>query len=414
MTATAPAPPPAGPPVSPPGEAPGAPPVRRRRSRALWLWGAVGLVVVLLGTLLFLGRPDVERPRPLSPTSEWPDGTKGLVLLLEAEGAEVTVTDDAPGDVDELDTTDVLLIPIDFLYELDEVSAIDQWVDAGRAAGGHRPLLAVHRDHDRESPGGETLDGGGCTIDALVEIDEVTPGPEAQMYDTYFGDGRCFTEGGAAFVTTTEQGDGTVVSVGGPMVFTNELLDDTDNAGLAVALLAPNPGPASGTSTSTSRSRPPTSTDPIPRRPTPSPASSTWSRPAPSAAAVQLIVAFLAYTWWRGRRVGRPVTEPQAVQIEGSDLVAAVGRLLERSRDPERAAAVLRADLRRTLSDRLGLPRDVSTEVLVRVAAERTGESEARIHAALAGPPLDDHAALIDLARLVETIRQEVLHGSAP
>lgn len=410
MTATAPAPPPAG----PPGEVPGAPPVRRRRSRALWLWGAVGLVVVLLGTLLFLGRPDVERPPPLSPTSEWPDGTKGLVLLLEAEGAEVTVTDDAPGDVDELDSTDVLLIPVDFLYELDEVSAIDQWVDAGGRLVVTDPYSQFTEITTGESPGGETLDGGGCTIDALVEIDEVTPGPEAQMYDTYFGDGRCFTEGGAAFVTTTEQGDGTVVSVGGPMVFTNELLDDTDNAGLAVALLAPEPGTRVRYLDLDLTIPPPDIDRPDPEAPNPLAGFLDMVPPGARAAAVQLIVAFLAYAWWRGRRVGRPVTEPQAVQIEGSELVAAVGRLLERSRDPERAAAVLRADLRRTLSDRLGLPRDVSTEVLVRVAAERTGESEARIHAALAGPPLDDHAALIDLARLVETIRQEVLHGSAP
>ena len=289
--------------MGPPGEAPGAPPVRRRRSRALWLWGAVGLVVVLLGTLLFLGRPDVERPPPLSPTSEWPDGTKGLVLLLEAEGAEVTVTDDAPGDVDELDTTDVLLIPIDFLYELDEVSAIDQWVDAGGRLVVTDPY-SQFTEIRRQSPGGETLDGGGCAIDALVEIDEVTPGPEAQMYDTYFGDGRCFTEGGAAFVTTTEQGDGTVVSVGGPMVFTNELLDDTDNAGLAVALLAPEPGTRVRYLDLDLTIPPPDIDRPDPRRPTPSPAPSTWWVRA-RAAAVQLIVTFLAYRVVAGP-AGRP------------------------------------------------------------------------------------------------------------
>ena len=67
--------------------------IRPRRSRARWAWVGGGLALVLVTMLLFLGRPDVEVPPPLSPTSEWPDGTKGLVLLLEAVGADVTVTD---------------------------------------------------------------------------------------------------------------------------------------------------------------------------------------------------------------------------------------------------------------------------------------------------------------------------------
>lgn len=388
--------------------------IRPRRSRARWVWVGGGLALVLVTMLLFLGRPDVEVPPPLSPTSEWPDGTKGLVLLLEAVGADVTVTDDAPGDVDELDDTDVLLITIDYLYELDEVSAIDQWVDAGGRLVVTDPYSQFTELTTESPPEGETLDAGSCTIDALVEVDVITPGGDAAMYDPYFGDGRCFTEGGSAFVTTNEQGDGTVVSVGGPRVFTNALLDQTDNAGLAVALLAPEPGTRVRYLDLDLTVPPPDIDRPDPEPPNPLAGILDMVPPGARAAIVQLVVAFVAYAWWRGRRVGRPVTEAQPVQIEGSELVAAVGRLLERSRDPERAAAVLRADLRRTLSDRLGLTPDVPTEVLVRVAAERTGDSEARIGAAIAGPPVGDDTALIELARLVETISQEVLHGSAP
>lgn len=401
MTATvAPTP---GPPVIPPA---------RRRSRARWWWIALPVALVGFVLLMFAGRPTVDRPPPLSPDSEWPDGTKGLVLLLGDVGADVTVTSDAPSDVDDLDGTDVLLITLDYLYELDEIAAIREWVDLGGRLVVLDPYSQFTEVTEGTAPG--TLASGACTIDALAGLDEIRTGGDAAMYTTYFGDDRCFSVGDTSFVVAVEQGDGTVVSVGGPTVFSNALLDQADNAGLAVALLAPEPGTRVRVMDLAFTVPPPDVERPD--APVPNPLSGFLDA-LPERVRLpllQVILAFVAYAWWRGRRIGRPVREPQAVEVEGSELVQAVGRLMARSRDPARAAAVLRDDLRRALCDRLGLPRDVDTSVLVRVAAERTATPETQVAAALTGPPVVDDAGLIDLARLIETIRQEVLHGTAP
>ena len=87
---------------------------------------------------------------------------------------------------------------------------------------------------------------------------------------------------------------------------------------------------------------------------------------------MQLGIAFLLYAAWRARRLGRPVTEPRPPALAGSELVAAVGTLLDRSGNPGHAADLLRADLRRFLGEHLGVPPDTDAEVLARIAAERT------------------------------------------
>ena len=70
----------------------------------------------------------------------------------------------------------------------------------------------------------------------------------------------------------------------------------------------------------------------------------------------QLVVAFVLLALWRARRLGRPVAEPQPVQLPGAELVVAVGNLLQRAKGRGQAAGLLTDDLRRSLAERLGLP----------------------------------------------------------
>ena len=84
---------------------------------------------------------------------------------------------------------------------------------------------------------------------------------------------------------------------------------------------------------------------------------------------MQLAVAFGVLVLWRSRRLGRPVLEPQPVQLAGSELVVAVGELLQRAKGREQAASVLRDDLRRWLAERLGLPPATPAEVVAEAAA---------------------------------------------
>ena len=83
-------------------------------------------------------------------------------------------------------------------------------------------------------------------------------------------------------------------------------------------------------------------------------------------ALAQLVGAFVLFVWWRSRRLGPPVSERLPVEIAGSELVAAVGDLLRRRGNPQRAAATVRADTRRVLAERLGLGPDPAPGALVR------------------------------------------------
>ena len=126
---------------------------------------------------------------------------------------------------------------------------------------------------------------------------------------------------------------------------------------------------------------------------------------------LELLIAFVVVCLWRARRLGRPVLERQPVELAGSELVAAVGNLLQQARRRGQAAGLLQDELRRTLASRLSLARDSSPEVVAEVAAARTGIDKARILAALTAPPPADEAALVALARETEAVRQEVVHA---
>jgi hypothetical protein len=101
------------------------------------------------------------------------------------------------------------------------------------------------------------------------------------------------------------------------------------------------------------------------------------------------------------------VLEPQPVQIPGSELVVAVGNLLQRARGRSQAAGVLVDDLRRTLAERLGLPPSVTPDQVADVAAARSGVERDRILRVLYGRPADD-AELVAFSQTVEAVRREV------
>jgi hypothetical protein len=211
------------------------------------------------------------------------------------------------------------------------------------------------------------------------------------------GAASCFGDGQTAYVVSTTRAQGTVISIGGANPLTNDLLDQADNSVLAVALLAPgdhttiavlDPNPAGRGSTGL--------IDLIPTR--------------VQQGLLQLLVAFVVYALWRARRLGRPIVERQPVAIAGSRLVDAVGRLYRRTGSTRRAAADLRADLRRLLVQRYGLPANAPPDAVAEVITLRTGLDRERVRWAVGDTPINDEATLVALAAELDSIRQEVLH----
>ncbi len=359
------------------------------------------LVGVLALVVLVAGNPDGSDPGPpLSPEGTGPSGAKAMTVLLDELGADVVVEAGVP-DAD-VDTAVLLQDRLDGGRR----EALGRWVDDGGTlivadpASGLTPPVAEPLG-SFAGFGDVDLDAGDCDMDALADVEHLELGGGV-LFESSAGSARCFDDGSGAFVVESPVGQGRVIAVGGPYPFTNEGLGRADAAVLVADLLAPEP---EGTQvafldrTDLVEGRPgggeETLVDLVPDRVV--------------LALIQLGLAFGAYVWFRARRAGRPVAEPLPTTLAGSELVAAVGQLLAQERDPERAAGLLRDDLRRTLGRRLGLGPDATLDELL-AAAERSGADPDRLRDLLAGRPVADGEALTTLAQDIDVTRREVLH----
>jgi hypothetical protein len=352
----------------------------------------VGIAVVAGAGLLALVAGGQETNTPLDPRSDAPFGTSALVELMERQGARVDLDEGLPGGSDR----SALLLRDDLDDEQhDELQA---WVERGGTLIVTDPtsgfVPGVRSGEDPYDP--RELVPGYCTIGSFDGIDRIDGGV-ALRYDASAAASSCYGSANSAFVTVEEAGDGEIVAVGGAAFVTNERLDNVDNAVLATALL----GPAEGTTI----------------RFVDAPATGFGGEkslgdlidPGLRRAVIQLAIAFALFALWRAIRVGKPVREPLPVEIAGSELVSATGRLLEHSRAPGPSSEVLRDQLRRELRVRYGVPPSAPLESLIALVAERSGLDPAQVAAAIGDGPVTSDAELVAVARAVASVHQEVL-----
>lgn len=362
-------------------------------SRRGLLW--VGLVLVVVVAFAFVGANNDRSAEPLSPESTSGNGLRALVLLAESFGADVDIIDGAPG----ADRT-VAFMAAD-RYGRTDTTAMRQWIRRGGTLVVTDPQSSFVPNLGGPFGSGivsdDSIGAGDCTIRALSNASSVSVG-SAFVFRPPSGSTRCFTVDGSALVVAIPEGSGTIVAVGGSSLFENSRLDDADNAVVAVDLLAPKQGtkvafvrgPSFGEGDET-----------------------LWGliRPGIRYGFLQIGLAFLVYAIWRGRRLGRPVLEIPRIEIEGSELITAVGHLLERTNSPFYAAAVLRADARRELARVVGGARADDPATLALLLDARLGTGRDRVHALLADSPVADEAQLVVLAQQLQSLREEVLSG---
>jgi hypothetical protein len=350
-----------------------------------------GLLVslVLIGLIAGEGASSKSGP-PFSPSSTSGDGTHALVLLLRELGADLRVGQKVPDA-----HAHVALLLHDGLDDQSR-QQLEGWVSGGGTlvlADPDSPLAPGPTGF----PGSRRFHRGTCDIPALDDVSElrVPVGIDIRVR----GEAQsCFGDGRSAFIVSATRDRGRIVSIGGPGVFTNAVLDEGDNSVLALRLLVPTQGssiaildpnaPGSGRTTLG---------DLIADR--------------VFQAILQVGIAFMLYALWRSRRVGRPVTEPQPVAIAGSQFVRAVGGLQQRSRATDRAATALRTDTRRMLSDCFGVALNMDSATLAALTSTRTGLDPNQVVAALSDTPILDEASLVTLGQQLDTIRQQVLDG---
>lgn len=351
-------------------------------------------MAVIVVAVLAVGRPP-SQGAPLDPSSTAPLGTAGLVSLLEELGADVEVDDALPGP-----DYDVALVLVDTLDDAGR-ARLEVWVDAGGTLVVADPGSTLH-----PFPVGTTTVLGvvdvpfdrTCDLQALALVGPVRPPSGSVGYELVPGAVGCYRQGDVAFVAAAPQGAGVVVAVGGAGIFTNGAIGEADNAVLAAGLLVPEPGAGVV----------------ILGPPSPGGGNDGLSELVGDnvkAALVQAALAFVIYAWWRARRLGLPVVEPQLVELEASELVVAVGRLLQQARHHDEAARLVGDDLRRRLAERLGLGPDGPAEQVAEVASARSGIPADTILSAMVPPPMGDTDALVAHGTHAEAIRQEVLHA---
>jgi hypothetical protein len=358
---------------------------------------ALPWVAIVLGVLLVavVGGRRAEEGNPLDPDSPAPLGTKGVVEVLRELGARVTVSADLP----DSGAATALLLGDDLTPQRRD--GLLAWVRRGGTLVVADPSSGV----TAARPVGTTRIGlldaqlqRRCDVAALRDVDRVSA-PGGLVFEVPAGGGvrGCFPRGGGAWLLVQPLGAGNVVRLGGASAVVNQALGEADNAVLLVSLLAPSAGPA----TAVWVLRPPL------------PGGGTASlgdlvAPRVRLALWQLAVAFAVLALWRARRLGRPVVEPQPVQLAGSELVVAVGNLLLRAKGRGQAAGLLTDDLRRTLAERLGLPASTPADQVADAAAQRTGVPRDRVLRALAPNPPRDEAELVALSQAVDAVRREV------
>jgi hypothetical protein len=359
-------------------------------------WVAVVLGVALVVAVAGRG---AEEGNPLDPASAGPLGTKGLVEVLRGLGGRVTVSAGRPGA-----GTDTALLLSDDLTPERRQGLLD-WVRRGGTLVVADPSSGVTRVEPVGSTRFGLLDAEierRCAVPALRDAERVAaPGgvvfeiPEGREGPPVGGTQACFPRNDGAWLLVQPLGGGTVVRLGGASALVNQELGEADNAVLLASLLVPVEGTA------------------VQVLQPPLPGGGTAGlddliAPRVRLALWQLVVAFALLALWRARRLGRPVAEPQPVQLPGAELVVAVGNLFQRAKGRGQAAGLLTDDLRRSLAERLGLPPSTPADLVADAVAERTGIPRERVLRTLTRTTPRDEAGLVALSQAIDTIRREV------
>lgn len=372
---------------------------RVRANRGLLL---VGMLVLVGALLLALAQSSRQRGF-LDPAAVDPTGAAALATILEEQGVRVVRTTDAATAARELraagGSAALLVVPTALVSErmAGTVGAVPR--DGTVLVAPDDSILAAYAPW--ASPDG-VLDGEqeiepGCAWDVAARTGPLPV--RGTTYSTTRGGITTCWQGSVLDQPATD-GAGVTTVVGDATALTNDRLDESGNAALALNVLG-----RSGTLVWWL----PSATDPL-QFADDSPVGLTdlipsWVR----WALLQVLVAVLLTVWWRGRRLGRVVVEPLPVVVRATETVEGRARLYRRSSARGRAADALRGAATGRLRTRLALPRGVPLAEVVAAVAARTGRPQPDV-AALLTPgddPIDD-AGLTRLAQALDNLENEV------
>jgi Domain of unknown function (DUF4350) len=386
-------------------------------------WRApIGVVLVILlgGALIALLQRPASTPGYLDPRNTGPSGAKALADILAHRGEPVTWAGTAgsaraaarggrgvtlvitsPGRLSARDLGRLAAVGGNLML-VQPVSASLTALAPGTAVAGKAPVAVADPD---------------CGLTAARLAGRADTG-NVLLRSTARGAWQCYPVNGhptlvrytAGYRTTGGRTTGgrttggrTITLLGSGAPLTNQYLARDGNAALALDLLsgsgrivwlvpaAPPAGPPPGRSLSLFSLIP-------------------W--PA-DLVTIQLAIAVALAALWRVRRLGPLVAEPLPVVVRASETVEGHGRLYQSRRSRDRAAAVLREAALDRITARLARPRlagphSADADAICAAMAAGTGRGAGQIRATLFGPVPRDDAALMALARDIDTLEGEV------
>jgi len=378
-------------------------PTIRQRWRRYRIIAAVVVVVIAVAVLSTMIKIS-GHAGDLDPRSYDSTGTHALAALLgqrEVHVITVTSPDDA---VTQATAGSTLVVVNPDRLGSSQLSALAA-APADLVVVGAGPFelggldLGVH-------PGGSGFDDGPfdpqCTLSAAVTAGAI----EAASIGYQIPDGGtgCYPVGDGYGLVTFERNGRQVTMLGDGSVLMNSELADQGNAALGLGLLDAHPdvvwlAPPLLAATSDRNDRQTSLTDLLPSR-------LKW-------AVLQLAIAVGVLALWRGRRMGRLVPEALPVVVRQAETVVGRARLYRRARSYDRAADALRSGTRDRLARRLGFAPGADHDALVDAIVLRLhatgGRDASNVNILLYGPTPADDRALVDLARQLTALEQEVL-----
>ncbi len=372
----------------------------RARSRwRRWRWPLLLVVVVLLVAAITVTVRPATSADPFAPDNPSELGARALAQVLADQGVDVSyvrttreaVANAVPGStllvagtwyltdeqVDEIAGTGA-----DLVVAEPEWSHLDALTDGKLDLGSttdDAPRDAACTDPDARAAGTIRSNGYGLTaLDPDVVVCFPTPG-----------------EAGAGSYATLRADDRRVVVVDDLGLLSNERLPRDGTAALMLRTLGQHEQLTWYL---------PSLTDTGTAAPGPGVILPAWTGPV----AVQLLLVVLALALWRGRGLGRVVGEPLPVTVRAAETTLGRGRLYRRSRSRGHAAAALRAGTAMRTATQLGLPRSAGARDVIDALSRATGRSTEQVAGLLYGPPPNDDAGLLQLARQLDEIESEV------
>ncbi len=373
----------------------------KRNSPLVWLLVA-GISVAAVAVLVLSGGSTAP---PFDVSSSEPDGYRAIGILLGEAGVDVS---SAGPDAEALRAGpgEAVVVPVAQYLDDDQLDTVLASAESGATVvfGDSSGFFTIDRQELMRTPA-LPVPRGFCDMADLEDLEAVDDIAGTPAFASA-GEQRCFDSGNGPVVTRDSMGSGQLVTLASPYVWANARLQPDkeeggralDNGPMAVALLGDRDSvrfvearPAPGSSPSGTQN--PIALMPLPVK----------------MALLQVVGAFLLYAWFRGRRLGRPVHEDMPVEVAGSELVEAVGGLLRRSGTPASAAEVLRAQTRRDLSVRLGVPPTADPTPLVSAVAAKTGRMPQEVRNTLVDGRVGTPDELLVLSRALDDLHSEVL-----